>query len=693
MPRVKKEIPRWLTDQELLNPTPDLDYDAVAYGRQSTRKQVVNNVESHRAQTVELLKQMREKLEYRDDGTTGKVTLRIENQIAKDGKILNASGAWPIDRRPNLKATLEDVENDRIKLIAVDTIDRLFRDEDQIDSNIFLKACKEHGCYIYVVATGMLYNLANDMHMMLIRQLLQIAAHYLKTLKETTGRRKKQARNAGKYAGYGPLNMGYVRDSNKTSKNYGKIILYPPHAEQGKWLYKRIVELNFNVTELAKEVSRKDYLFEPFPNLELEGHRKAKKLPNGGYTLTRSGLRSWLTNETNIGVHYTDDGERIEDNHEALVDKPTYYLVCSHIKPVREQPGVEHIRNENHPTRDKSLLSQVMTSTVIEHPKIRFITPNGKRYLYGLHFDDGFTRELITTIEASTLDSIVTNELFKNIKTSNLQLLKDYIRQKEEARLKRLNEISQRLKEIDIQQEGAIDEISKEAGKLKEAGLETSKYLEALRAKYDRLSSQAEQLEAEKAELKQTNNSLGTLEDELENLQEMWPDISIGLKKQLISEVIQNIFITPLSPMFVAASIVWAYDNWSAKTYLIRRPCSVKEWTPEEEAILKQMYPDQGTSKTQILEALPYRSWAAIYVKVHKLDIPCTRTCNMRNKLAYRCLSDIKVAEELNIDVIGRDIQEIPNDFINRVEIRLNCRCVVSQKLHRSCSAATAWLT
>jgi DNA invertase Pin-like site-specific DNA recombinase len=666
MTRQKREIPRHLTEREILNPTPDLSADAIAYGRQSNAKQVVEHLESHKAQTIELLRHMHG-LGYRDDGTTGKVTLRIENQIADDGRIRNASGAWPIDRRPHLKVTLDEIEADQVKLIAVDEISRLFRDEDQIDSNIFLKACKEHGCYIYVVALKMVFNLANDNHMMMVRLLLQQAASYLKTLKDTVLRRRSMARNSGQYAGCGPLKMGYVRDSDKTSKTYGKQVLYPPHAEQGKWLYKRIVELDFNITELAREISTMDYLFEPFPTKELEGHRSAKKLPNGGFTMTREGLRSWLTDESNIGVHYTEDGERIEDNHEALIDKPTFYLVCANITPVREMPGVEHRTNRGRPTRDKSLLSHVMSSTI----KSTLVLFQPHRYQvqgkwvehshYDLVYDDLLIREYLTCINAPLVDSIVTKELFFHIENSNLQLVKDRIRQAEEERIARLQQIARRQTEINALQEGIIDEIALEKAKLKEAGLETSSYFEGLKLKYRRLSIQSEDLDTEKTRLQQ-KHTLGSLEEELENLREMWPKIRMGLKKQLLSEVIQTIYITPLSPRFAAISIIWGYEEWAAKSFLIRKPRTTKGWSDEEDELLRLHFSDRSISTNQLLEMLPSHSLSSIVQRAKTKGFKSIiRTCSKCNPLIYFSHSDLEISKWLGIDIRGSEVQEIPN--------------------------------
>ena len=66
--------------EELYNPQIDLTRDAVAYGRQSSKDQVVKNVQSHISQTVLLLAYTKE-LGFKDDATTGKVTLFVENQV------------------------------------------------------------------------------------------------------------------------------------------------------------------------------------------------------------------------------------------------------------------------------------------------------------------------------------------------------------------------------------------------------------------------------------------------------------------------------------------------------------------------------------------------------------------------------------------------------------------------------------
>lgn len=68
------------TPEELYNPQIDLTHDAYLYGRQSGKDQVVHHVQSRISQTVELIEYTKRDLGYKDDGTTGRVTLFVENQ-------------------------------------------------------------------------------------------------------------------------------------------------------------------------------------------------------------------------------------------------------------------------------------------------------------------------------------------------------------------------------------------------------------------------------------------------------------------------------------------------------------------------------------------------------------------------------------------------------------------------------------
>src|SRR5205823_2881156 len=97
----RKKKKRQYTVDELYNPQIDLNRDAYVYGRQSQKEQMLKNIQSHISQTIMLLSYTKEVLGYKDDGTTGNVTLFVENQVIDANgnvSIKNASGTWSIDR-------------------------------------------------------------------------------------------------------------------------------------------------------------------------------------------------------------------------------------------------------------------------------------------------------------------------------------------------------------------------------------------------------------------------------------------------------------------------------------------------------------------------------------------------------------------------------------------------------------------
>src|SRR6266700_7930544 len=188
--------------EELYNPQFDLSRDAVAYGRQSSKDQMVKNVQSHISQTIMLLAYTKE-LGFRDDSTTGKVTIFVENQVVDaEGNIniKNASGTWSIDRRPGLKTICDLIESGKIGVVVAEFVDRLFRDEDRIDSNIFIKVCKENDCFVHISSKRMTYNFANDQHAEMFRLEVQMAAMYIKNhVKGTMLRRRDMVVRLGQW--------------------------------------------------------------------------------------------------------------------------------------------------------------------------------------------------------------------------------------------------------------------------------------------------------------------------------------------------------------------------------------------------------------------------------------------------------------------------------------------------------------
>src|SRR5712692_205974 len=321
-----KKIKRVYTAEELYNPQIDLSRDACLYGRQSSKDQVIQNIQSHISQTVMLLAYTKD-LGFRDDNTTGKVTLFVENEVV-DGegnvKLKSASGTWPIDRRPDLKTICDLIETGKVGVVVAEFVDRLFRDEDRIDSNVFIKICKDNDCFVHISSKRMTYNFANLSHAELFRMEVQMAAAYIENhVWGTMLRRRSLAAESGQWAGLGAIPVNFIVDKREESPTYGKMIPYEPHVAVSLALYDRLIELAFGVEALCLELEGKEYIYPEFEEWVSKGdytiHIALDLCRSGnGYLITRRGLEHMLCNVVNIGA-IKRKGKVIYNHHQPII--------------------------------------------------------------------------------------------------------------------------------------------------------------------------------------------------------------------------------------------------------------------------------------------------------------------------------------------------------------------------------------
>lgn len=163
------------------------------YGRQSTKNQVHKRVFSREMQT-EVLIAKGIALGWPEDA----IILYIEN-LREDGTVRAASGRLRIDEREGLSALVERIENNEVSAVMVSRVDRLFRDETEIEPNKFILICKVHK--VYVITLERTYNFANPDDADLFREKCRQAAAELRTQRERLGGPKDLAAQAGFYDG------------------------------------------------------------------------------------------------------------------------------------------------------------------------------------------------------------------------------------------------------------------------------------------------------------------------------------------------------------------------------------------------------------------------------------------------------------------------------------------------------------
>jgi len=623
MTNSRKKSKREYSTEELYNPQIDISRDAVAYGRQSSKDQVVKNVQSHISQTVMLLAYTKE-LGFREDGTTGKVTLFVENQVVDaegNVNIKNASGTWSIDRRPGLKTICDLIESGKVSVVVAEFVDRLFRDEDRIDSNIFIKICKENDCYVHISSKCMTYNFTNPSHAELFRMEVQMAAAYIENhVRGTMLRRRHMAAESGQWAGLGAIPVNFIVDKREKSPTYGKMIPYLPHANVSIELYDRLIELAFSLEALCIELSERSYIYPEFEEWVFKGdyttHMALDLAPNGeGYLITRRGLEHMLTNITNIGA-IKRKGKIIYNHHEGIIDEGRFWLVYDNLRITRPDGTPTGKPIFVRFTQQRNLRAALITKPLLrpetnhENGAVYFTRsgiPSGVGS-YNVSVRRGLVYDSLICVNALQLETAVTGRMFEHLRTANLGDLKAARGQRAERKAERLEKITRDLGVIE-------DELANLNVNLKKLTIDV--VIKEAEASMARVLLRKQELLDEREQIKQSteDEALRTLEEELVDLEELWPYKPFELKKSILQLLINRVVIDQMSTKFLRVVVEWKYREWGVEqTYLSHKDGGRKEWSEEEIALLQKIYLEQMHTRDRfgIMQALPNRSWRAI---------------------------------------------------------------------------------
>jgi len=620
MTKKGKKPRREYSVEELYNPQIDLSRDAVGYGRQSSKDQVLKNVQSRISQTVMLLAYIKD-MGFRDDGVTGKVTLFVENQVVDaDGniRIKNASGTWPIDRRPDLKTICDLIETGKVGVVVAEFVDRLFRDEDRIDSNIFIKICKDNDCYVHISSKRMTYNFANSAHAELFRLEVQMAAAYIDNhVRGTMLQRRFLAAESGQWAGLGAIPVNFIVDKREGSPTYGKLIPYWPHAEVSKGLYDRLIERAFDVEALCIELENKSYIYPDFEEWAYKGdytiRTALQKAPGEeGYILTRRGLEYMLCNIVNIGA-IKRKGKVIYNHHEPIIDEARFWLVYDNLKIARPDGTPTGKPVFTRFTQQRNLRAALVTKPLLRpetgHEKgAVYFTRSGMPHgtgSYTISVRRGLVHDCLLCVNAHQLETTVIGRMFEHLRTADLGDLKAARLQRVEKKAKRLGEIARDLGVIE-------EELANLKVNLKKLTIDV--VIKETEASMARVLNRKEELLKEREQITQSteDEALRTLEEELADLEELWPYKPFELKKSILRLLIKRVVLDQMSTKFYRVMIEWKYRDWGTEqTYLMHQDGGRKEWMEEEIALLLEVYPREK-DRLDIMRALPDRSWRAI---------------------------------------------------------------------------------
>jgi site-specific DNA recombinase len=202
-----------------------LERGAFIYQRLSTHEQKRKNLWSLEMQDA-LVEQARAD-GYRDD------------QVLVEKRDLGISETKGKADRPGLAELIRQIEAGRVESVYVVHISRISRDQTLIDGLEFGELCRRHGVLI-VMPTRRL-NLRDSMHLRLYRQEIERAADEIELLKLRLGGPLRHKALSGRWDGRS-VPPGYLLDDDPTSPNYDRYVVYEPHADVVRAIFRAQIE-------------------------------------------------------------------------------------------------------------------------------------------------------------------------------------------------------------------------------------------------------------------------------------------------------------------------------------------------------------------------------------------------------------------------------------------------------------------
>jgi DNA invertase Pin-like site-specific DNA recombinase/dihydroneopterin aldolase len=589
-----------------------------------------------------------------------------DDKIIVFAQDMGKSGKLRIDEREGLRAIVSDIEAGIIKAVIVFLEDRLFRDETQIQVNVFIDICRQHN--VLIITPHMTYNFNNRFHVKQFRWRCEEAADYLKDyIQARLVEGKHRVSKRGEYTG-GGLPPGYIVDREEKitvdgvevkNPSYKKYVIYQPHAEIVIWLFDRYLMLGGNLTKLCQEILTMPVLFPDFPpDIEVRYTAKIqlRRVP-GGYHVTKRGLTSILTNVVYLGWWFYQGKVISKNNHPAIMEGKAdlFWFAFNRLSPFTPDGEPNNLKKQ--PPRyqqegtegTQALLKDIINSEFLGSVYVvAGGTKQGKRaWYYAIHEKDlSLVVQYHSAIAASYLDSVYVARFLDHLKhTTDFTHYRDYITQVKKEVERETTSIRQQLQEIEKQSEGILASLKLPPKVLKE------KTRMKLAQDYEALQEQQEALENKLTSPERTRRVQKLLEyyDLIEKLAQHWHKLPFEDRKALAEALTEEVLIDVLSPHWMRLVIKWRIPHWGTDTALIWRVDGLGgKWTEEENDILRLHYPTDD--RASILARLPHRSWHAITFQANQLKL--CRSSQMRSNspvLEFITLLDWQFMQEQGI--------------------------------------------
>ena len=596
----------------------------VIYVRQSRDVQVRENIHSYEMQT-ELFEK-----HFRDQGFTEEIIIIADDE--------GMSGTLDIHKRPGLTRTMRLIEGDelvngkQIGWVGAVAVNRLSRDPWLITPGVLMKTCHQYDIWILTLRMSFNFKDLYCQRVFLIEA--EEAARHLEWMKTILGGAKKAASAKGYYDGR-VLPPGYIVDRSDPHRK--KLTPYEPHVPPTQWLFNRIVELDFNVRGLCREVDALPFLY-PKMDSSLDPRTlrrfQMKTVHDGPYAgnhkPTRPGILSILTNPVYIGWWIPIEGDIVKNNHPAIIEEDLFWLVFDRISLYDLEGNRLKPDTVTRNGGATGLLKKVLVDARGKH----FYASIEKGGRYSLMETNGLVCSGRKTFTIRHLDGVFLERFFERLRAwTGFEDWAEQIQQQEKI-------LKEKKKNIQL----LIAEAHREW--LETMNTLTNPKIEKTEQMKEYLAKKCKGLEEKQAELEKDLNAPD--EDEADEIYqyriatllpvliEEWDKLPFEMRLTTISAFVRSVMVEEVSPSWLKMTIHWKRTDWGVEDRHVLRENTAKQfWTEEEDAILAKLYPTADT--LDLLHRLPTRNYNMITARASFLGV--TRLVKDKGRLGVARLA------------------------------------------------------
>jgi hypothetical protein len=544
------------------------------------------------------------------------------------------SGALPLESREGMRQLLEGIERGQILAIAAEWEDRLFRDKKQIESNIFIDACRRHE--VFIITRAMVYDFAHpqygDAHIKLFRQKLEHAAEYFEMLLKRMRLTQIELHMMGQHV-IGKAAIGFLIDNRRfdpltgqKNPHFRKYIPHAPVSDYLNQLLERVKNKNYSTGKAWREIEEDGTCFPTISKANIpdgftyHDHVKRVSQVTGLIVPSYATIEDWFTNPKLIGHWTVNNSIIILNNHPPCVDVDLFMDVFEHISPVTlyGEPNPifvpQYAYNRNLKSSNAvppTYAGMVFSESNPRKPHTylnRAYIADGNRYDYALC--DSKARRTLWSVYADKLDNWVDSALQERL----LYTIND-----EKLWEEALAHAAKPSKQPKLQLEAEITKLKNQQEKLmnglmSDVQVASKEYHARIASAYGQINLRIKELEKKRDSIVGTSTNeikLTSLQDFIRLILDNWSMTRQEDRHKLLKCLAHYIDVDVLgkNECIKQFRIHW-HDDFVSFHQLYddeRQP----HWTKEEKAQLRDLI-EKDADQIQILEAFPVRTWRGI---------------------------------------------------------------------------------